>query len=77
MRCVADKCVVPAMPVAAPGDSMCVPVGTPRSMPPCAIFCMIGIGARTYDFMKSVSIAFAFAISRSAISGVRKVRAKL
>jgi len=38
---------------------------------------MIGIGARTYDFMKSVSIVFAFAISRSAISGVRNVRAKL
>ena len=39
--------------------------------------CMIGIGARTYDFMKSASIALALAISRSAISGVRSVRAKL
>ena len=29
MRCVADRCVVPAMPVAAPGCSMWVPVGTP------------------------------------------------
>ena len=51
MRCVADKWVVLPSPVAAPGWIMWVPDCTPKSSAPCAMRLMIGIGARTYDFM--------------------------
>ena len=39
------------MPVAAPGATMWVPDGMPKSSAPCAMRDITGMGARTYDFM--------------------------